>query len=152
VGFRLSIVALSGRAPSIARPSSPDKYRFLYLERKESIVMTDKSRSTSGRGYGKLKLIEDVTAQTQGYTRHQVAEIIEAALYIITQQVAAGQNVTLTGFGTFRPSQRAARMGTDLRSRETIRIPAQASVHFKVGDPFKAAVARGQPSRPKKQR
>jgi DNA-binding protein HU-beta len=110
--------------------------------------MSDKSR----RGYGKLKLIEDVTAQTQGYTSHQVAEIIEAALYIITQKVASGQNVTLTGFGTFRLSQRAARMGTDMRSRETIRIPAHASVHFKVGEPFKAAVARGQPSRPKKQR
>ena len=106
--------------------------------------MTDKTRSssrTSGRsGYGKTSLIEEVTAQTQGYSRRQVAEIVDAALDTIKQKVASGQNVTLTGFGTFRRSQRAARMGTNIRTREKIRIPAQTSVRFTPGIEFNTAV------------
>jgi nucleoid DNA-binding protein len=111
---------------------------------KEVFAMTDKTRSssrTSGRsGYGKTSLIEEVTAQTQGYSRRQVAEIVDAALDTIKQKVASGQNVTLTGFGTFRRSQRAARMGTNIRTREKIRIPAQTSVRFTPGSEFKTAV------------
>lgn len=96
---------------------------------------------TSGRsGYGKTSLIEEVTAHTQGYSRRQVAEILEAALDTIQQKVASGQNVTLTGFGTFRRSQRAARMGTNIRTREKIKIPAQTSVRFTPGSEFKTVV------------
>jgi len=107
--------------------------------------MTDRNQSrsrTSGRsGYGKTSLIDDVTAQTQGYSRRQVAEIVEAALDTIKQKVASGQNVTLTGFGTFRRSQRAARTGTNIRTRERIQIPAQQSVRFTPGSEFKSAVS-----------
>ena len=106
--------------------------------------MTDRNQSrnrASGRsGYGKTSLIDDVTAHTQGYSRRQVAEIIDAALDTIKQKVAAGQNVTLTGFGTFRRSQRAARTGTNIRTRERIQIPAQQSVRFTPGSEFKTAV------------
>ncbi|MFL5806675.1 MAG: HU family DNA-binding protein [Roseiflexaceae bacterium] len=113
--------------------------------------MTDKNRSrssTSGRsGYGKTSLIDEVTAQTQGYSRRQVAEIVDTTLKTIKQKVASGQNVTLTGFGTFRRSQRAARMGTNIRTREKIRIPAQTSVRFTPGSEFKTAVGSRTTSR-----
>jgi len=106
--------------------------------------MTDRNQSgsrASGRSsYGKTSLIDDVTAHTQGYSRRQVAEIIDAALNTIKQKVAAGQNVTLTGFGTFRRSERAARAGTNIRTRERIEIPAQQSVRFTPGSEFKSAV------------
>jgi DNA-binding protein HU-beta len=107
--------------------------------------MTDRNRSasrTSGRsGYGKTSLIDDVTASTQGYSRRQVAEIVDSALDTIARKVASGQNVTLTGFGTFRQSQRAARTGTNIRTRQKIQIPAQKSVRFTPGSEFKAAVS-----------
>src|SRR5215470_8493206 len=94
---------------------------------KEAFTMTDRNRRSSrasGRsGYGKTSLIDDVTAQTQGYSRRQVAEIVDATLDTVARKVAAGQNVTLTGFGTFRPSQRAARTGTNIRTRQKIQIP-----------------------------
>lgn len=111
---------------------------------KEAFFMTDRNRTsnrTSGRsGYGKTSLIDDVTAHTQGYSRRQVAEIVEATLNTIQKKVASGQSVTLTGFGTFRRSQRAARMGTNIRTREKIRIPAQTSVRFTPGSEFKTVV------------
>ena len=62
--------------------------------------------------YGKTNLIDDVTASTQGYSRRQVAEIVDATLKVITDKVRTGQNVTVTGFGTFRRTERAARRGT----------------------------------------
>ena len=107
--------------------------------------MTDRNRSgsrASGRsGYGKTSLIDDITANTQGYSRRQVAEIVDSALDTIARKVASGQNVTLTGFGTFRRSQRAARQGTNIRTGQKIQIPAQNSVRFTPGSEFKSAVS-----------
>ncbi len=99
--------------------------------------MTDQSKRAS---YGKTALIDDVTVRTQGVTRRQVSEIVEATLTAIREQVQSGQNVTLTGFGTFRRTERAARTGTNIRTRERIQIPAQSSVRFTPGSEFKAAV------------
>jgi nucleoid DNA-binding protein len=99
--------------------------------------MTETKRTT----YGKTALVDDVTARTQGYSRRQVGEIIEATLAAIREQVQAGQNVTLTGFGTFRRSERAARTGTNIRTRERIQIPASTSVRFTPGSEFRAAVS-----------
>jgi nucleoid DNA-binding protein len=96
------------------------------------------------RGYSKTSLIDDITANTQGYTRKAVAEILDAALDTIQQKVAAGQNVTLTGFGTFRQSQRAARTGTNIRTGQKIQIPAQKSVRFTPGSELKTAVSGGK--------
>ena len=97
--------------------------------------------------YGKTNLIDDVTASTQGYSRRQVAEIVGAALKVITDKVRAGQNVTVTGFGTFRRTERAARRGTNIRTREPIDIPAQSTVRFTPGSEFKAAVGGRTASR-----
>src|SRR5262245_15596980 len=112
---------------------------------KEALTMTDRNRSSSrasGRsGYGKTSLIDDVTAHTQGYSRRQVAEIVEATLDTISRKVASGQNVTLTGFGTFRRSHRAARTGTNIRTGQKIQIAAQNSVRFTPGSEFKSAVS-----------
>jgi DNA-binding protein HU-beta len=106
---------------------------------KEAIAMATSNRQQST--YGKTNLIEDVTASTQGYTRRQVAEIVDAALKVITDKVRTGQNVTVTGFGTFRRTERAARRGTNIRTRQPITIPAQSTVRFTPGSELKAAVS-----------
>jgi DNA-binding protein HU-beta len=93
------------------------------------------------KNYGKTSLIDDITATTQGYSRKAVAEILDAALDMIGRKVAGGQNVTLTGFGTFRQSQRAARTGTNIRTGQKIQIPASRGVHFTAGSELKAAVS-----------
>lgn len=110
---------------------------------KETIEMADKKRET----YGKTSLIDDITARTQGYSRRQVGEIVDALLQTVKEKVQAGQNVTLTGFGTFRRSERAARTGTNIRTRERIQIPAQSSVRFTPGSEFKAAVSGRETAR-----
>ena len=101
--------------------------------------MTEQNRGRNA--YGKTALIDDITTKTQGYSRRQVAEIVNAVFDTIKEQVQSGQNVTLTGFGTFRRSERAARSGTNIRTRERIQIPAQSSVRFTPGSEFKSAVS-----------
>jgi DNA-binding protein HU-beta len=108
---------------------------------KETNEMMNRNQNRSRSTYGKTNLVDDVTARTQGYSRRQVAEIVDAMMETIKSKVASGQNVTLTGFGTFRRSERAARRGTNIRTRQPINIPAQSSVRFTPGSDFKAAVS-----------
>lgn len=91
--------------------------------------------------YGKTALIDDLTASTSGVTRTQIETVITGALDTIERQVAAGKRVTLPGFGSWQPSQRAARTGMNVRTKEKIQIPAQTGVRFTAGSTFKNRVA-----------
>ena len=51
----------------------------------------------------------------------------------ITDAMAAGDKVTLIGFGTFSVSERAAREGRNPQTGETMNIPAKKVVKFKAG-------------------
>ena len=60
---------------------------------------------------------------------------------IITKDLKKGNNVVLTGFGTFRVSKRAARTGVNPRNpSEKIKIPAMKVPAFKAGKALKEAV------------
>ena len=60
----------------------------------------------------------------------------------IKESVAAGEKVTLTGFGTFETVERSARTGINPATGEKILIPASRAVKFKAGKAFKEAVNR----------
>jgi nucleoid DNA-binding protein len=86
--------------------------------------------------YGKTALIDDVTAATQGLTRKQVETVVNATLATIQQKLQTGQAVTLTGFGTFRTSERAARRGKDIRSGQPIQIAAHTAARWTPANNF----------------
>lgn len=72
-------------------------------------------------------------------SRHhqKLATIIQ----IITADLKKGNNVVLTGFGTFRVSKRAARTGVNPRNpSQKIKIPAMKVPVFKAGKALKEAV------------
>ncbi|MBV5318339.1 MAG: HU family DNA-binding protein, partial [Desulfobulbaceae bacterium] len=50
-----------------------------------------------------------------------------------TDAMAAGDKVTLIGFGTFSVTERAAREGRNPQSGQTMSIPAKKVVKFKAG-------------------
>lgn len=58
----------------------------------------------------------------------------------IQKEVAAGNKVTITGFGTFQTSERQEREGRNPQTGESIIIPARKSVKFSAGKYFKDAV------------
>lgn len=80
-------------------------------------------------------------AMATGVTKRQASEMLEAMLMTITKSLKKGEPVTVTGFGTFRVSKRAKRMGVNPRKPgERIQIPAMKLPAFKAGKTLKDAV------------
>ena len=67
-------------------------------------------------------------------------EILTAALDVIGEQLAKGEEVRLAGFGTFETRERAARTGRNPQTGEEIAIAASTSVGFKAAAQLKRSV------------
>ena len=65
----------------------------------------------------------------------------------IVTEVTKGRKVTIAGFGTFKPAERAARDGLNPKTGEKIRIPASTVPRFSPGVVFKDLVANKDGSR-----
>lgn len=89
----------------------------------------------------KSALIDAISSKT-GHSKKDVEIMIEATLDIVTDQLRQGQEVTLTGFGSFMVSNRAARMGINPLTKEKIQIPAIDVPKFKAGKALKDAVRK----------
>ena len=83
---------------------------------------------------------------TRGYNRYitpyqdNADEVIEAFLQEIMDAVENGDTVQITGFGTFTPTHRSARLGTDMNTGARIQIAARRAPRFKPGEIFKRRV------------
>lgn len=80
-------------------------------------------------------------ADASGITKRAASDALEALISSVTKELKKGNNVTVTGFGTFRISKRAARMGVNPRNpTQKISIPAMKVPSFKAGKTLKDAV------------
>jgi DNA-binding protein HU-beta len=83
----------------------------------------------------------NAAANSAGVTKKAAAEVLDAMLDSITKSLKKGESVTVTGFGTFRVSKRAARTGVNPRNpSQKIKIPAMKLPAFKAGKSLKDAV------------
>ena len=87
----------------------------------------------------KTELIAKVAADT-GLTKKEATAAVESILTAVTDSVAKGDKVSLTGFGIFESKHRTARTGRNPRTRETVEIPASTVPVFKAGKAFKDKV------------
>lgn len=71
-------------------------------------------------------------------------EAVEAVVDVIIREVAAGNKVGITGFGTFERVDRAARTGRNPRTGEAVRIDATSVPKFTPGTKFKQVVSDPQ--------
>ncbi len=80
-------------------------------------------------------------SKTCGCTKKMAGDCLEGVLKNVQKELAKGGTCTLTGFGTFRVSHRAARMGVNPQHpSQRIKIPARNVPTFKAGKNLKAAV------------
>ncbi|MBD3327966.1 DNA-binding protein HU [Candidatus Peregrinibacteria bacterium] len=80
-------------------------------------------------------------AQKAGVTKKDAGAVLDSIIEAITKSLKKGDNVTVTGFGTFRVSKRAARTGVNPRNPgQKIKIPAMKLPAFKAGKSLKDAV------------
>ncbi len=78
----------------------------------------------------KAQLIDAVQEILGGDTSKRAAsEALDAVLQAITKAVKKEQ-VQLIGFGTFKPVNRAARMGRNPKTKEPVQIKASKTVRF----------------------
>ncbi len=89
--------------------------------------------------YSKGDLVADMAAAA-GITKKAGADALEALLGAITGELKKGGSVTLTGFGTFKVSARAARTGVNPQTGQAIKIPARNVPTFKAGKGLREAV------------
>jgi DNA-binding protein HU-beta len=86
----------------------------------------------------KDELIEEIAKNC--CNKKEAGDALNAVLDGITKALAQGKKVTLTGFGTFNISKRAARMGVNPRTGAKISIAATTVPKFKAGKALKDAV------------
>ncbi len=80
-------------------------------------------------------------ADAAGVTKRAGADALEAFIGYVTKNLKSGKPVTVTGFGTFKVSKRAARQGVNPRNpTQRISIPAMKVPTFKAGKTLKDAV------------
>lgn len=87
----------------------------------------------------KAELIDKVAVAAE-LNKASATRAVEAVLDSIAGTLKSGDQVTLSGFGTFSVSSRAARTGRNPRTGESISIPASKNPKFKAGKGLKDAV------------
>ena len=90
-------------------------------------------------------------ASSANLTKANAAAALDAALNAIMDEVAAGNKVSILGFGTFEKRHREARTGRNPRTGEATEIPASDAPAFKAGKGFKDKVNPPAPVKAKKQ-
>ncbi len=73
-------------------------------------------------------------------TKKQAGEIVEWFFDTITTALKKGDEVGITGFGTFKVAKRAARAGVNPKTGAKIQIAASKVPKFKAGKLLKDAV------------
>lgn len=87
----------------------------------------------------KQELIQAISDRT-GLTKAQSKTALNATLAVISDTLADGGEVVLTGFGSFKIKHAQARTGRNPHTGEVVQIPAKNVVAFKVGKGLKNAV------------
>ena len=87
----------------------------------------------------KAELVERV-AEKAGLTKADADRAIKAICEEIQGVLVKGDKITLTGFGTFSVSKRAAREGRNPQTGATVHIAASNSAKFKPASALKEAL------------
>ncbi len=87
----------------------------------------------------KTELVEAVAAKA-ALTKKDAKAAVEAVLAAVSEELTAGQSVTLAGFGTFAVKAHAAKTCRNPRTGEPVAVPACKSVAFKAGSALKESV------------
>jgi len=79
-------------------------------------------------------------ARSTGATKSSGAAAVDSLLEAMTQALKKGDAITFVGFGTFKTTQRRARVAKNPRTGDAIKIPKRRVVRFTAGKALKSAV------------
>ncbi len=87
----------------------------------------------------KQELIQKI-AKEAALSKTSAGAAVDAFLDGITRSLKKGDAITFVGFGTFKTSQRKARLARNPRTGEAIKVPKHRVVRFTAGKALKNAV------------
>ena len=94
------------------------------------------------KNMNKANLIERIHAETE-ISKKDAEKMVEAMVKIIIEELKAGGEVTIAGFGTFSVKTRHARGGVNpQKPTERIQIPEVKVAKFKTGKTLKDALKK----------
>jgi len=100
---------------------------------------TSKSPAKSS-GAVTLKNLAAALAEEHDITKRAGEELLGDMVGLITKHLKKGERIRISGFGILQVRKRAARMGRNPATGETIRIKASKKVAFRAAKELKVAV------------
>ncbi|MCS6789200.1 MAG: HU family DNA-binding protein [Patescibacteria group bacterium] len=88
----------------------------------------------------KAQLAEEVMKICELETKALANRVVDAVFDTIVKTMKKGEEVAISGFGTFRVAKRAAREGRNPKTGEKIHIPASTKPKFRAAKALKEAV------------
>lgn len=89
----------------------------------------------------KADIVERIQAET-GLSKKDSAEMMEAVFSIIKTNLESGENLKISGFGSFVVKQKADRRGRNPQTGEAITIEARRILTFKPSSLLRQALNR----------
>lgn len=88
----------------------------------------------------KAGLVEAIKEQARLNTKVQAEKVFDTIMDCTRDALVCGEGAILTGLGSFKIVQRAARTGRNPGTGEAIRIPARKVVKYTMGKRIKGAI------------
>lgn len=93
----------------------------------------------------KQELVKAV-AESLGKSEAEAGNAVNAVFSVIEQSLANGEDVTVSGFGSFKVVERSAREGRNPQTGEAMTIAAKKAPVFRAGTQLKRSVESAQES------
>lgn len=87
----------------------------------------------------KTELIAAVAEKAE-ISKKDAEKAIKAFTDVVSEGLVKGEKIQMVGFGTFEVAERAARMGRNPKTKETMPIAASKTPKFKAGKVLKDMV------------
>lgn len=82
----------------------------------------------------------DALAERTSLSKKDAEQVLDTVIDVVTQTLKKGDKLTISGFGTFSVSARAARTGRNPQTGAAIQISASKNPRFKAGKVLKDAI------------
>jgi DNA-binding protein HU-beta len=89
----------------------------------------------------KKELVSAIADEAE-LTKEKAGQVVDSLFTHIEKSLKKGNEVRIPGFGTFKVSRRAARMGRNPQTKKPIKLPAMTVPRFSAAKSLKEAVAK----------
>jgi integration host factor subunit alpha len=121
----------------------PSKYLILTRKSNRRILFEKQGDLMSEKTLTRLDLSEAVF-RAVGLSRNESAHLVEQVLQHMSDELAKGESVKISSFGTFSVRSKSARIGRNPKTGDEVPISPRRVLTFRPSQLMKARVATGK--------